>query len=100
MSYRRDRRGSDARRRGSARDGGGDPIPRGGVGQRAEPRLHVVVEVLGLARRGDDTGDGGVREDPLQEELAPAVAPEVGRPRRQRLAADVAEEGAFGEGTV
>src|SRR5688572_9612959 len=78
----------------------GHALTRRGVRQLADARLHVVDDVLGTARPGNHARDGGVSEDPLQEELGPALAVELGRPRRQRLATNALEQPALGEGAV
>src|SRR5215475_5446134 len=81
-------------------EGGGDPGPGGGVGDGSGAGRQVVVEVLGLAGGRNDAGDGGMAEDPLEKELAPARAPEVRRPRRERPAAHALEQRTPGEGAI
>src|SRR5436190_15747072 len=52
----------------------------GRIGQAAEPRGDVVAHVVRLGRAGDHAGDGGVAQNVLEEELAPAGAVELGGP--------------------
>src|SRR5262245_13072499 len=70
------------------------------LGEAARAGGEVVAHVLGPRRAGDHAGDGGMAQDVLEEELAPACAVELRGPLGQRLAADLGEERAAAEGPV
>src|SRR2546425_5890734 len=76
---------SDCESRSGRADVRSHPIAGRGVGQLADGRLEIVDQVLRPTRSRDRAGDGRVSQDPLQEELGPAVAVELGGPRRHRL---------------
>src|SRR5207245_9385806 len=84
LSTKRSARSGCESRSGRA-DVRGHPIAGRGVGQLADGRLEIVDQVLRPTRSRDRAGDGRVSQDPLQEELGPAVAVELGGPRRHRL---------------
>src|SRR3954451_19796454 len=44
------------------------------VGETADPALHIVVHVVGIAGRRDDAGHRRLGEDVFQEQLRPAGA--------------------------
>src|SRR5262245_59733840 len=54
------------------------------VGQPAVACLQIVVQVGDAPRAGDGAGNCRMRKDVLEEELGPAGAVEISRPRRQR----------------
>ena len=62
--------------------------------------LEIVDHVLRPARAGIAQRHRRVRQDPLQEKLRPAVAVELGGPRRHRLGAHALEESTLGERPV
>ena len=66
--------------------------PQRRVGQPAERRAEVVVDVLDLARARDRDRHARVRDDVLQEELTPRRRVELGREIRQLAAFDDVED--------
>ena len=52
----------------------GHALALGRIRQAAEACGNVVLHVLRLSRAGYHSGDGGVAENELEEELAPAAA--------------------------
>ena len=67
------------------------------LGCRKKCRERVLGHVLGARRLGQHAGDGRIGEDVLQRELRPAVALELGGPRRQRHVGQALEIGAIHE---
>src|SRR5688572_1731571 len=65
---------------------GGDKGPLALVRQRAVAGRHVLPQMVRLRGRRDRAGDGRVRDHPLQQQLTPGLAAEVGGPGRYRPA--------------
>src|SRR5512135_2073588 len=62
------------------------------VGHGATGRLHVVNQMIDLARCWNRAGNNRVSDDKFQKKLCPARTAELLGPRRQRLAADAAKQ--------
>src|SRR5688572_16713306 len=78
----------------------GHALAGGGIGLRAAAGAEVVGHVLRVAGAGDGAGHRGVRDDPFEEVLRPALDAELRGPRRQGFAFGAPEERAFGERAI
>ena len=71
-----------------------------GAREPPEPGAEIVLHVIGVIRRRDDTSHGGLGKNIFEEQLRPAFAVEFGGPIRKGASANTAEQFALLEGLI